>query len=144
MTIAKTVKTSWKSSEARRKRFVEEYSVDCNGTQAAVRAGYSVKTAAVQASRLLRNAKLRGAIDLLLAQNADRAALTAGEVITGIRRTIRRCEALGSDFQPFAALKGYELLGKHLKMWTNDKETTDDSAIVARLLEGRKRVAEMH
>jgi phage terminase small subunit len=63
MTIAKTVKTSWKSSEAKRKRFVEEYSVDCNGTQAAVRAGCSLKTDAVQGSRLLRNAKVRGAID---------------------------------------------------------------------------------
>jgi phage terminase small subunit len=73
MTIAKTMKTSWKSSEAKRKRF-EKYSVDCNGTRAAVRAGYSVKTAAVHASRLLRNAKVRGAIDLLLAENADRAA----------------------------------------------------------------------
>jgi phage terminase small subunit len=70
MTIAKTVKTSWKSSEAKRKRFVEEYSVDCNGTQAAVRAGYSVKTAAVQGSRLpLKNRSVWPA-----RANLDRAA----------------------------------------------------------------------
>jgi hypothetical protein len=69
--------------------------------------------------------------------------LTASEIIIGIRRTVRRCEAQGTGFQPFAVLKGYELLGKHLKMWTNDKEIVDGSALVARLLEGRKRVAEM-
>jgi phage terminase small subunit len=34
-------------------RFVEEYLKDLNGTQAAIRAGYSARTAAVQASRLL-------------------------------------------------------------------------------------------
>ena len=40
-------------------RFVDEYQVDLNGTQAAIRAGYSERTAAQQASRLLRNVKVR-------------------------------------------------------------------------------------
>ena len=40
-------------------RFVEEYLIDLNGKQAAVRAGYAAKAAEVQASRLLRNAKVR-------------------------------------------------------------------------------------
>ena len=39
---------------AKQARFVEEYLVDLNGTQAAIRAGYSPKTAAATASRLLR------------------------------------------------------------------------------------------
>lgn len=43
-------------------RFVEEYLVDPNGTKAAIRAGYSAKTAAQQASRLLRNVKVQQAI----------------------------------------------------------------------------------
>ena len=38
-----------------RQRFVDEYLIDLNGTQAAIRAGYSVKTAQEQASRLLSN-----------------------------------------------------------------------------------------
>jgi len=37
-------------------RFVAEYLKDLNATQAAIRAGYSRKTAEVQGSRLLRNA----------------------------------------------------------------------------------------
>ena len=44
-------------------RFVAEYLVDLNGKQAAVRAGYSRATAEQQASRLLRNAQVRAAID---------------------------------------------------------------------------------
>ncbi len=43
-------------------RFVVEYLTDSNGKQAAIRAGYSPKTAEVQASRLLRNAKVRAAV----------------------------------------------------------------------------------
>jgi phage terminase small subunit len=43
-------------------RFVSEYLKDCNGTQAAIRAGYSPKTAASQASDLLRNPKVAAAI----------------------------------------------------------------------------------
>lgn len=39
----------------RQKRFVEEYLIDLNARQAAIRAGYSPKTAQEQASRLLAN-----------------------------------------------------------------------------------------
>lgn len=49
-------------------RFVEEYLKDLNGTQAAIRAGYSPKTAEQQASRLLRNVKV---IEILQAKRAE-------------------------------------------------------------------------
>lgn len=42
----------------KQQRFVEEYLIDLNGTQAALRAGYAESGAAVEASRLLRNAKV--------------------------------------------------------------------------------------
>lgn len=44
-------------------RFIEEYCVDFNGTQAAIRAGYSLKTAAVQAYENLRKPHIARAID---------------------------------------------------------------------------------
>jgi len=47
---------------ARQQLFVLEYLKDQNGTQAAIRAGYSPKTAESQSSRLLRNAKVGDAI----------------------------------------------------------------------------------
>ena len=43
-------------------RFVEEYLIDLNATQAAIRAGYSTHTADVQGSRLLSNVKVAAAI----------------------------------------------------------------------------------
>jgi len=43
----------------KRQRFIEEYLVDSNATQAAIRAGYSQKTAEVQGSQLLRMFKVQ-------------------------------------------------------------------------------------
>ena len=49
-------------SNAKHERFCVEYVVDHNGSRAATRAGYSEKTAAQQASRLLTDAKIRARI----------------------------------------------------------------------------------
>lgn len=46
----------------RQSRFVAEYLVDLNATQAAIRAGYSSKTAKQQGQRLLTNVDLAAAI----------------------------------------------------------------------------------
>lgn len=46
----------------RQQRFVDEYLLDLNGTQAAIRAGYSAKTANEQAARLLTYASVSAAI----------------------------------------------------------------------------------
>lgn len=46
----------------KQQRFVDEYLIDLNATQAAVRAGYSEKTADVQGPRLLGNVGVRAAI----------------------------------------------------------------------------------
>ena len=43
-------------------RFVDEYLIDLNATQAAIRAGYSAKTAQPQSSRLLSKVIVRAAI----------------------------------------------------------------------------------
>jgi phage terminase small subunit len=47
----------------RQRRFVEEYLIDLNGTQAAIRAGHSSKTAKVTASQLLPEPNLRAALE---------------------------------------------------------------------------------
>jgi phage terminase small subunit len=46
----------------RQQRFVEEYLIDVNAEQAAIRAGYSAKTAEAQGSRLLSNVKVQRAV----------------------------------------------------------------------------------
>lgn len=66
---------------AKHAAFVAEYLIDKNGTQAAIRAGYSAKTAASQAERLLRNAEIRQAIDDGIANLANRTGVTAERII---------------------------------------------------------------
>ena len=60
----------------RQHRFVQEYLIDLNATQAAIRAGYSKKTAEHQASRLLGNVGIAAAIQ------AGQAALSESIGIT--------------------------------------------------------------
>ena len=55
-----------KKLTTKQQRFVEEYCVDWNCTQAAIRAGYSEDTAYSQGSRLLKNVEVRAAIDARL------------------------------------------------------------------------------
>lgn len=54
----------------KQRAFVAEYLVDLNGRQAAIRAGHAADNAAIEASRLLRNAKVADAIDAAMAQRA--------------------------------------------------------------------------
>lgn len=61
----------------KQKRFCEEYIVDLNATQAAIRAGYSKKTAQQQASRLLLNVVVSEAIKSGLEARSKRAEKSA-------------------------------------------------------------------
>ena len=62
-------------------RFVEEYLKDLNATQAAIRSGYSKRTAESQGSRLLRNAKVAAAVSERQAKRAERVGLTQERVL---------------------------------------------------------------
>lgn len=65
----------------KQQRFVEEYLVDLNGTQAAIRAGYSPKGASVQACRLLALAKVQAAIQAGREALSRRTEITADAVL---------------------------------------------------------------
>ena len=62
-------------------RFVEEFLVDSNATQAAIRAGYSAATAKQQGSRLLTYADVAEAIAERRARHADNSGITAERVL---------------------------------------------------------------
>jgi phage terminase small subunit len=66
---------------ARRARFATEYLVDLNATQAAIRAGYSPKTAASQGERLLRNVEVSEAIRAGKAARVERTEITQDRVL---------------------------------------------------------------
>lgn len=62
-------------------RFVAEYLRDLNATQAAIRAGYSAKTADQQACRLLTNVKVSSAVAEAKQSRADRTQVDADWVL---------------------------------------------------------------
>ncbi len=71
---------------ARQSRFVDEYTVDFNATQAAIRAGYSEKTARSQGQRLLTNVDIGNLIQERLQNRSQDAEVTAKEVIAQLVR----------------------------------------------------------
>lgn len=65
----------------RQEQFIAEYLVDLNATQAAIRAGYSEKTAREQASRLLSNVNISQRIAEKRQELADNAGLSVERVL---------------------------------------------------------------
>jgi phage terminase small subunit len=62
-------------------KFIDEFLVDFNGTQAAIRAGYSPKAARIQASKMLANVTLQEALAQRRQELADANDLTPEKVI---------------------------------------------------------------
>ena len=65
---------------------MQEYLVDLNGTQAAIRAGYAPASADVQASQTLRIPKVAAAVETALAERQQRCAITADRVLLELAR----------------------------------------------------------
>ncbi len=65
----------------KQQRFVTEYLVDLNATQAAIRAGYSEKTARSQGQRLLTNVDIAMAIEAGQAKRSERTEVTQDYVL---------------------------------------------------------------
>jgi phage terminase small subunit len=152
------------------KKFALEYIVDLNGKQAAIRAGYSEKTAQEQASRLLSNVKVQNEIQKQMDKRSARTEITADKVLNKLydiansdikdflqwkteKTVVDRDEdgtpitdyhtfitlndmdkvdgrlitkmkmgRNGIEFERQDPLKALELLGKHLKLFTDKVE----------------------
>jgi len=66
---------------AKQKKFIEEYLIDLNATQAAIRAGYSPNTAQEQSSRLLSNVMVKNEIDKAMAERSRRTGISQDRVL---------------------------------------------------------------
>jgi len=71
---------------SRQQRFVGEFLIDLNGTQAAIRAGYAPRAAKVTAARLRRNVHVDRAIQLAQRERAQRTKLTQDRVLLELAR----------------------------------------------------------
>jgi phage terminase small subunit len=66
--------------------FVEEYLYDLNATKAAIRAGYSPRTAHVQGPRMLENVRVRAHIEKALAERSRRTGINTDLVLLELAR----------------------------------------------------------
>jgi phage terminase small subunit len=111
----------------KQKRFCEEYLIDLNATQAAIRAGYKAKTARSQGQRMLTKVDIQRRIADLMKERSDRTALTSDSVLQELSRI-----AMAEDVEITGKekLKALELLGKHLGLFSTG---SDNSAALEKL-----------
>lgn len=114
----------------KQKQFVKEYLIDLNATQAATRAGYSAKTANEQGARLLANVSVAQAVQKGMDERAKRTEITADYVLAGIVDVVKRAKA---DNEKQHELKGLELLGKHLELFTDKMKHSGNVGLSAAL-----------
>ena len=123
---------------AKQKRFCDEYMVDLNATKAALRAGYSEKSAAFLGYQLLQKTLVAQEIQNLQANAEKRTQISADWVLRNLKEVAQRCmmavpvverndrgewEPIGEwRFEHSGANKALELLGRHLGLF-NDKVT---------------------
>ena len=70
----------------KQERFVQEYLIDLNAAQAAIRAGYAAKTARVIGHENLKKPDIAAAIEKARAERAERAKLTVDMVVDELRK----------------------------------------------------------
>jgi phage terminase small subunit len=128
--------------------FVKEYLIDLNATQAAIRAGYSKKTSYSIGEENLKKPVIAAAIQEAMDKRAKRIDVNADYVLNTIVDTVERCrqavpvyekidgemQKTGEyEFDSGAVLKGCELLGKHLKLFTEKMEVSVTDNLAERL-----------
>ena len=90
--------------------------MDLNATQAAIRAGYSPRTARLTGHRLITDDNVIAELDIARQRRSAQTQITAADVLKMLER-----EATAGDVdQPNSArIKAQELIGKHLGMFTD-------------------------
>lgn len=134
------------SINEKQQRFCDEYLIDLNGTQAAIRAGYSEKTARQMGSENLSKPDIIEYLNSKRAEIAEKAELSQEWVLRRLKEISDRCmtaepvmkfdyeekqlkETGEYTFDSSGANKATELIGKHLGMFVNrvDLTTKDES-----------------
>lgn len=116
---------------AKQRKFADEYLIDCNATQAAIRAGYNEKTAYSQGQRMLKNVEVKTYIEEQLERLHNEKTADAQEVLeylTAVMRgqhTEQTLQLVGDGVQTITdidvsareRLKAAELIGKRYGMF---------------------------
>lgn len=126
----------------RHQRFVEEYCVDFNGAQAAIRAGYSATRANRQAYVLLQREDVQQAIAQQREEIAERVKVSQDWVLRRLVENVERAmqnepvkDSEGNEtgiytYQGHVANRALELLGKHLGMFKADSPNGEQGLVI--------------
>lgn len=110
----------------KQKAFCQEYLKDLNATQAAIRAGYSAKTAHVIGAENLTKPIIASYLQQETSQRAEKVQITAEMVLKQIMEDRDDAKERG---QLSVSMKGNELLAKHLGMFIERHEVKDVSDV---------------
>lgn len=128
----------------KQQRFADEYIITGNATQAAIKAGYSKKTAKVIANENLTKPYIKKYIDERLAQLESEKIASQQEVLSYLSSVMRgemteqTLRSVGESGQVIAEIdvgakdriKAAELLGKRYKLWTDKTEVEVTGTVV--------------
>lgn len=131
---------------AKEQRFCEEYVLDYNATRAAIRAGYSERSAASNAWKILRRPGVQNFLKRAQQEQRDRLCLSGDRVVLELFDLLEKCKEpepvrvwsktekryvnTGEyKFDSRGALKTVELLMKHLGMLGADGDGASDAPV---------------
>ena len=111
----------------KREAFCQEYLVDLNGTQAAIRAGYSEKTANRIASQLLSKLDVQGRIAELMQGRNRSTQIDASYVLTRLKEIdeLDVIDILNDD------LNGFKRLSEWPKSWRTSISGLDIQTVIS-------------
>lgn len=119
----------------RQKRFCEEYLIDRNATQAAIRAGYSEKTAHSIGNENLKKPEIEKYITELKEKQSKRTEITADKVLRELgMMAFSEVETITSKDK----IKALELIGKHLGMFESKIDEAECGSELPMLMEALK------
>jgi len=112
--------TVWSSLSDKQRLFVQEYMTDRDAKRSYTAAGYkSAKATSTQAYKLVRHPGIRFCIDYLTAERAKYSDVTSDYVIKKIHKIVEDADEANDRG---AALRGLELLARHLGMFIERTE----------------------
>lgn len=142
--------------------FVKEYLIDLNATQAAIRAGYSKKTATIIGHENLSKPNIAAAIKKAMDERIEKLDTSAEQVIKDLAMLRDMClgrmavtrtimlkvgdgdmmpvETTGKVFEPTGAKGALELLGKHHKLFTDKMEIDVSESLAEAITKAKARV----
>lgn len=117
---------------AKQKRFVREWLIDMNGTRAAIRAGYSAKSAANTASRLMKDPDVQAYRNELLKAKFDELGITRHSLAVEVYEMMQKCKGGTPHMVWNSDTKTYEPDGT----WEqNEKGLYKGAELLSRLLD---------